>query len=377
MTLVANSKVVREAVSDPDAVLAQSYEADEAMLMELQPGGKPAGLEMPSPDAEPTAEAEAEAKVTPDAEPEAEAPAEPTSAPEPEPAAEPTTEPDAELDPRDAAIAELRKKLNDQGGTLGGRIQRAEDAVRENVAYMAALVRENAELKAMSGKPPAPPPEPPKDWFPVDDGLETEFPRTAEGLKRAQAEIDQRVGTVGEQAKAAQDVAARAEQRLNDLRFGMFRSHVMSKVPDYTDLIAKPEFKQILEQRPKGVNMTWGQIAQNAMNAYQQDGADPVQAAEAYVDTVQAIREAVEAETAAPVVKPTSDKPLKPTPDAQRGIDRSHARTATQGDPNMTKARLAEVEAACYDPDTPPQELTALHKEFEKLLDANLAGKLT
>jgi len=373
--------VVREPVADPEAFAKQQYAEAEAELIRLSKGADHVMTPSPESDATPPAGADPNTNTDP-------APTTPTGETTPPPASgettpgasDPATQPPA-VDPRDAEIASLRKRLDDAAGDFGGRLGRMEESRRADITTMTELMKRNAELMALlnSKQGEQKPPAAPKPVFDVTDDLRSIQPEIAGALERASPIIEERVGKAEMIAAQARDAAAAVENRLREIRYGQFCAAVTGKVKDYESLKDKSEFVSLAGQRRPGDVRTYGQVLNDMAAAFDQPNS-----AEVFVEVVEDMRAALARQAGATpqagAQQPGAGavKPIKPPPSAQRGVDRSLARSGSpDASAKLTRARLAEVHTKLTtDFNIPAKQHAALMDEYGVLLLADAEGKL-
>jgi hypothetical protein len=169
-------------------------------------------------------------------------PPEPTTAkvevqptPEPEPAKKPDLQADdlaTKIAAKDAEIAELQRKIREQGGQFGGTLEQLRQQLRQSNEQMQAAM---AEIKALKDKAATPQtPEVPDD---VDEELRaTMSPEFVKRQKARQERDNARLQQLEQAANAAKAEAEEAKRFAFEERVARYNDTISSAVPNFTEL---------------------------------------------------------------------------------------------------------------------------------------------
>ena len=263
----------------------------------------------PAPEAAPTAEAQT--KENPAVQPEQ----------TPSPAANADVEAlKTQLAESEARVADLTKRMRDEGGKRGGELNTLRGQVQELSDQVRTLVQENRALRTPKPSEPQPPAMPDSP-----DPLDKYEPEVREG-------VDRRVKPVSEAAQKATDAASKAEKIAEEAKQEAFRlrqermfDRIRAAVPNFTELYDKEEFQAWCKQRHAGTPYTRDEILD--MCAKRCD-ADPV------IEMCKSW-EAEQKPAVAPPVEPKG--PTKPSKEAQTAIPKAANQPVVTAPPKQDK----------------------------------------
>ena len=303
-----------------------------------------------------------------------------THPPAPEPAAQPAAEPPApepvpvkaeeasselnglkaQVAERDAKIAELTKRVNDNDGERGGQIRELRQQVNDLGDRVKDLFEENRALKVATVAKPAEPATPP----PPDDFAE-EYPDLSKGIdRRTKPIMDEAAKALAEAKKAREDMQKlREEQRVRD--YNAFLGEVKKDVPNLDEINTSTEFQKWLAEQMPG--MPRGYIRDKALKE-SAAAMDTV----AVIELLQQFEQTEKKETPEP--EPQKG-PKPPSKEAQRTVPEAKG-AAAKPDNGPKAARLKQLENKLYrriGGTITKDELT----ELDGLRDAEAAGTLT